>query len=70
MGRGVLQRGYATATTDTGHQAGGSDGSWALRDYEAIVNYGHLAVHRATVTSKAIVDDFDAIVAGAPALDF
>ena len=91
-------RGFAGSLNN---QAGGIDGSWALRDYEAIVNYGHLAVHGATVTSKAIVDDFyarapgasyffgcsnggrqalidaqrypddfDAIVAGAPALDF
>ena len=101
MGLGVLQQGYATATTDTGHQAGGIDSSWALNNYEAIVNYGHLAVHRTAVVSKSIVsqfysgeleasyffgcsnggrqalieaqrypDDFDAIVAGAPALDF
>jgi pimeloyl-ACP methyl ester carboxylesterase len=97
----LLESGYATASTDTGHRAGTFDGSWALNDLEAIVNYGHLATHRATVTSKAIVaarygqpattsfffgcsnggrqglqaaqrypDDFDAIIAGAPALDF
>ena len=101
LGVGVLQKGYATAGTDTGHQAPVLDGSWALHDLEAIVNYGHVAVHRVTEVSKEVLeehygrdpspsfffgcsnggrqalqeaqrypDDFDAIVAGAPALDF
>ena len=98
---GALQKGYATAGTDTGHQAMAQDGSWALHNLEAIVNYGHLAIHRVTEVSKEIIeqhyskepspsyffgcsnggrqalmeaqrypDDFDAIVSGAPALDF
>jgi feruloyl esterase len=97
----LLTQGFATASTDTGHQAPGQDGSWALNDYEAIVNYGHLGMHRAVVAAKAVIadyynkaseksffvgcsnggrqamhsaqrypKDFDAIVAGAPALDF
>ena len=98
---GALQRGYATAGTDTGHQAGGVDGSWALNNLERLVNYGHVAIHRVTETAKHIAamhyakrparayfagcsnggrqamafsqrypDDFDAILAGAPAFDF
>lgn len=51
----VLADGYATASTDTGHRAGGEDGSWALDDLEAIVNYGHVAMHRAVATSKAVI---------------
>ncbi|MEM6702431.1 MAG: tannase/feruloyl esterase family alpha/beta hydrolase, partial [Acidobacteriota bacterium] len=97
----VLSKGYATAGTDTGHQANGLDGSWALHDLEAIANYGHVAIHRVTEVSKAMIaahydkspetsfflgcsnggrqalqeaqrypDDFDVILAGAPALDF
>lgn len=97
----VLQKGYATAGTDTGHQAGGLDGGWALHDLEAIANYGHVAIHRVTEVAKAVIrehydkrpdtsfflgcsnggrqalqeaqrypDDFDVILAGAPALDF
>jgi feruloyl esterase len=97
----VLEEGYATASTDTGHRADGMDGSWALGDLEAIVNYGHVGMHRAVLASKAVIEghygraadksfffgcsnggrealheaqrypaDFDAIVAGAPALDF
>lgn len=98
---GALERGYATAGTDTGHQAAGIDGSWALDNLERIVNYGHVAIHRVAETSKFVLahsygarpersyfsgcsnggrqamafaqrypDDFDAIIAGAPAFDF
>lgn len=97
----VLQKGYATAATDTGHQASSIDGRWAFHDLEAIVNYAHAAVHRTSEVAKAILDerydqsletsyflgcsnggrealmeaqrypqDFDVILAGAPALDF
>ena len=98
---GALQRGYATAGTDTGHQANGVDGSWALNNLERLVNYGHVAIHRVSETAKHIAamhyakrperayfagcsnggrqamafsqrypEDFDAILAGAPAFDF
>ena len=56
LGLGVLQRGYATAGTDTGHRNQGIDGSWALNNLERLVNYGHLAVHRVTETAKHIVE--------------
>jgi len=96
----VLEKGYATATTDTGHEAPSFDASWALGDTRAQENYGHRAVHLTAVAAKAMVaayygeparaayfsgcgnggrealmeaqrypQDFDAIVAGAPALD-
>ena len=55
LGLGVLERGYATAGTDTGHQNEGIDGSWALNNPERLVNYGHLAVHRVTTVAKHIV---------------
>ncbi len=95
---GVLQKGYATVGTDTGHRGHGLDASWALNNLERIVSFGHQAVHRTAVTSKALIadyyghesnrnlfygcsrgggqalmeaqrypDDFDGIVAGAPA---
>jgi len=97
--RGSVNSGYATAGTDTGHQASRStDASWALDDMEAFVNFGHAAIHRTAEVSKAIIrayygagpeksyfvgcsrgggqammeaqrypEDFDGIVAGAPA---
>lgn len=57
LGLQALQKGYATAGTDTGHSgpAGATDGAWAMGDLERIVNYAHAGVHRVTATSKAIV---------------
>ncbi len=97
----VVNAGYATAGTDTGHTGGTTDASWALRNLERQVNFGYVAVHRTAETSKLILrsyyaanetrayfsgcsnggrqalmeaerypDDFDGIVAGAPAADF
>jgi hypothetical protein len=96
-----LERGYATAGTDTGHAGEGTDASWALNDAQAKENFAHRAVHRTAEVSKSIIadyyqddidhsyffgcsrgggqamlsaqrypEDFDGIIAGAPALDW
>lgn len=93
---GALHYGYATASTDTGHQ--GPGGSFALGHPEKIVDFAYRAVHEMTVAAKAIVnahygrparlsywqgcstggrqglmeairypEDYDGIIAGAPA---
>ena len=50
-----LQRGYATATTDTGHQgASGTDGSWALNNRAKEIDYGHRGTHVTAVAAKAL----------------
>src|ERR1700676_4412796 len=36
----AVSNGYAASSTDTGHQAGGTDGAWALGHYEKMVDYG------------------------------
>src|SRR6185436_10975291 len=46
-----LRRGYATASTDTGHQGGG--GPW-MQNKDKLIDYGHRAVHEMTVKGKAI----------------
>ncbi|MFL6274734.1 MAG: tannase/feruloyl esterase family alpha/beta hydrolase [Blastocatellia bacterium] len=53
---GALARGYATASTDTGHSGG--DASWALGHPEKITDYGHRAVHEMTEKTKAIINAF------------
>jgi tannase/feruloyl esterase len=95
---------YATASTDTGHEATGSvavagaDASFALGHPEKVVDFAYRAVHEMTIKSKAIItafyqqpprlsywngcstggrqglmeaqrypEDYDGIVAGAPA---
>ena len=101
QGRYSVNRGYATAATDTGHRSPGIRADWAFGHPERRVNYGYLGVHRTTEAAKAIVrsyygrdadrsyfygcsnggrqammsaqrypQDFDGIVAGAPAHDF
>ena len=91
-----IARGYAIATTDTGHVGG--DASWALGHPEKLVDFGYRAIHETAVRAKAILhafygagpqrsyfsscsnggrqalmeaqrypDDYDGIIAGAPA---
>jgi feruloyl esterase len=93
----AMRRGYAAASTDTGHEGGG--GPW-MASQEKLIDFGYRAVHETTAKAKALVnafygnaprfsyfqgcsaggrqglkaaqkfpDDFDGIVAGAPALN-
>jgi feruloyl esterase len=92
-----LRRGYATASTDTGHEGGA--GPW-MQNAEKLIDFGYRAVHEMSEKGKAIIaafygnnarlsyfvgcsaggrqalkaaqkypQDFDGIVAGAPALN-
>lgn len=94
----VVRLGYATASTDTGHRAGGTDASWALGHPEKVVDFGYRAIHETALTAKAAIaafygqgpkksyfnscsnggrqalmeaqrfpEDYDGIIAGAPA---
>jgi len=94
----ALARGYATASTDTGHAGSPLDGSWALGRPDLVEDFGHRGIHVTAVAAKAVVeayygmpparsyfvgcstggkqalteaqrypDDYDGIVAGAPA---
>lgn len=98
---GALKRGYATAATDTGHEAQAEDASWAYKHPEKVVDFGFRALHETTLTAKKFVElfygsparhayfdacsdggrealmeaqrypeDFDGILAGAPANDW
>ena len=53
---GALARGYATASTDTGHSGG--DASWALGHPEKIADYGHRAIHEMTEKAKLFIKAF------------
>lgn len=96
----AVQRGFATATTDTGHGLVGTE-VWAKNQPEKAKDFGDRAIHLTTVAAKSIVDryygraptrsyfascsnggrqalmeaqrhpeDFDGIIAGAPAYDW
>jgi feruloyl esterase len=99
----AIYRGYASASTDTGHKAAGPlpDAAWALGHREKIVDYGYRAIHETASKAKAIIhafygdgprrsyfascsnggrqalmeaqrfpEDYDGIIAGAPANNF
>jgi len=53
MARAVA-RGYATASTDTGHQGASFDSSWALNRPDLIEDFGHRALHLTTVNAKTV----------------
>jgi tannase/feruloyl esterase len=52
----ALRRGYATASTDTGHAGDGGDGSFAFNHPEKLADFAYRAVHQMTVQAKAVVD--------------
>jgi feruloyl esterase len=49
-----LERGYASASTDTGHQGGGTDASWALNNPAKKLDYAHRGTHVTAVAAKAL----------------
>jgi feruloyl esterase len=51
----AISRGYATSSTDTGHEGPNNDGSYALRYREKVIDFGYRAVHEMTVNAKLIV---------------
>jgi len=53
-----LNRGYAVASTDTGHQSSNDDGSWALGHLDRLINYAHRGVHLAAMAGKVITKEY------------
>ena len=52
----ALARGYATASTDTGHSTPGA--SFAVGHPEKLVDYAHRSLHETAITAKVIVEAF------------
>ena len=61
----ALRRGYAAASTDTGHT--GNTAGFALGHPEKVIDFGWRAIHDTAVASKAIVEAF---YASAPRLSY
>src|SRR5579862_9314821 len=53
-----LKRGYATAGTDTGHEADGEDASWAYHHPQKVIDFGYRALHLTAVNAKSLVQAF------------
>ena len=54
----AVRHNYATASTDTGHQDGGTSAAWALHHPEKIVDFGYRAIHETAVSAKAIISAY------------
>jgi feruloyl esterase len=52
----AVSRGYASASTDTGHATPGA--TFALNHPEKLVDYGYRSVHEMTVQAKAVINAF------------
>ena len=52
----ALAKGYATASTDTGHATAGA--AFAMNHPEKLVDYAYRATHEMTVQAKAVIDAF------------
>jgi feruloyl esterase len=57
--RTALGRGYAAASTDTGHVSSGSfDSTWALNRPDLVADFGHRGTHVTAVNGKQITREF------------
>jgi Tannase and feruloyl esterase len=55
----AVQRGYAAAGTDDGHQnSGAGDATWAIGHPEKLIDFGWRAVHQTSVQAKAVIRAF------------
>jgi hypothetical protein len=54
----AVRHNYASASTDTGHEAGGTDARWALHHPEKIVDFGYRAIHETAVAAKLVIEHF------------
>ncbi len=54
----ALAHGYATASTDTGHQAGTTDAGWALGHPQKVIDFGYRAIHETAEKAKAVIRAF------------
>ena len=54
----AVRAGFASASTDTGHEAPGIEASWALGHPEKIADFGYRALHLTTAAGKSIVAAF------------
>ncbi|HXP40518.1 MAG TPA: tannase/feruloyl esterase family alpha/beta hydrolase, partial [Candidatus Acidoferrales bacterium] len=63
----AISRGYATSSTDAGHEGPNNDASYALGHREKVIDFGYRAVHEMTLVAKFIIA---AYYGRAPALSY
>ncbi|OJJ70445.1 hypothetical protein ASPBRDRAFT_155263 [Aspergillus brasiliensis CBS 101740] len=50
--------GFASMSTDTGHNSTSSDGSWAYHAPEKVIDWGYRAMHGSVVLSKQVIETY------------
>ena len=58
MGGAASNYGFAAASTNTGHEGSGVDGTFAVNNPESQIDFGYRAVHLSTVFAKNAVNAF------------
>jgi feruloyl esterase len=53
-----VRRGYAAASTNTGHEGNGGDARFAYSHPERLVDFGWRSVHEMTLAAKAVIQAF------------
>jgi feruloyl esterase len=53
----AVNAGYASASTDTGHEATAADAGW-VDDRQRVIDYGYRAIHEMTLKAKAVIDAY------------
>lgn len=54
-----LRRGYAVAATDDGHEASGTDASWAVGHPQKVVDFGYRSLKETTDVAKDLIFAFE-----------
>jgi len=54
----AVRQKYASAATDTGHSAEGTDARWALGHPEKVIDFGYRAIHEMTRIAKTLIPAF------------
>ena len=54
----AVTHGFASAATDTGHRAAGTDAAWALDHPQKVIDFGYRAIHETADKAKALVAAF------------
>ncbi len=54
----AVRRGYASASTDTGHEDNGESARGALNHPEKIIDFGYRAIHETAIAAKAVIGAF------------
>jgi tannase/feruloyl esterase len=54
----AVHNGYASSSTDTGHEASTGNAEWALGHPEKIIDFGYRAIHETAEKSKAVIRAF------------